>query len=82
MEVDIATIVIMVLVTTVSAFGELARLVSDTSLPQDAARRIFNVIARKSKIDPFSSEGLKLDEVKGLVEFQEARRGWCKRRKR
>eukprot|EP00913_Durusdinium_trenchii_P006956 g6542.t1 len=71
MEVDIATIVIMVLVTTVSAFGELARLVSDTSLPQDAARRIFNVIARKSKIDPFSSEGLKLDEVKGLVEFQE-----------
>ena len=43
----------MVLVTTVSAFGELARLISDTSLPQDAARRIFNVIARKSKIDTF-----------------------------
>ena len=34
MEVNIATVVIMVLMTTVSAFGELARLVSDTSLPQ------------------------------------------------
>jgi len=71
MEVDVATVVIMTLVTTVSAFGELARLISDTQLPQDAARRIFNVIARRSKIDPFSKEGTKLDEVKGHVEFRE-----------
>ena len=71
MEVDVATVVIMTLVTTVSAFGELARLISDTQLPQDAARRIFNVIARRSKIDPFSKEGIKLDEVKGHVEFRE-----------
>lgn len=71
MEVDVATVVIMTLVTTVSAFGELARLISDTQLPQDAARRIFNVIARRSKIDPFSKEGAKLDEVKGHVEFRE-----------
>ena len=72
MEVDIATVVVMTLVTTVSAFGELARLISDTTLPQDAARRIFNVIARRSKIDPFSTEGAKLDQVKGHVEFREA----------
>eukprot|EP00435_Cladocopium_sp_Y103_P027614 s1905_g6.t2 len=71
MEVDIATVVVMTLVTTVSAFGELARLISDTTLPQDAARRIFNVIARRSKIDPFSTEGAKLDQVKGHVEFRE-----------
>ena len=69
---NIATVVVMVLMTTVSAFGELARLISDTSLPQDAARRIFNVIARRSKIDPFSSEGLKLEQVVGHVEFKEA----------
>eukprot|EP00439_Symbiodinium_sp_Y106_P081150 s1502_g20.t1 len=70
MQVDIATIVIMVLVTTVSAFGELARLVTDTSLPQESARRVFNIIARKSKIDPFSDEGLKLQQVSGKVEFR------------
>eukprot|EP00438_Fugacium_kawagutii_P020651 Skav217351 [mRNA] locus=scaffold4442:13637:17938:+ [translate_table: standard] len=72
MEVDIATVVVMTLVTTVSAFGELARLISDTQLPQDAARRIFNVIARRSKIDPFSTAGTKLDQVQGHVEFKEA----------
>ncbi|CAJ1377525.1 unnamed protein product [Effrenium voratum] len=71
MQVDIATIIIMTLVTTVSAFGELARLVADTSLPQESARRIFNVIARKSKIDPFSAEGKKLEVVEGKVEFRE-----------
>ena len=71
MQVDVATVVIMVLVTTVSAFGELARLVTDTSLPQESARRIFNIIARRSKIDPFSTEGLKLDKVSGKVEFRE-----------
>ena len=64
---------IMVLVTTVSAFGELARLVTDTSLPQESARRVFNIIARKSKIDPFSDEGLKLQQVSGKVEFRKAR---------
>eukprot|EP00931_Biecheleriopsis_adriatica_P051327 TRINITY_DN29758_c0_g1_i2.p1 TRINITY_DN29758_c0_g1~~TRINITY_DN29758_c0_g1_i2.p1 ORF type:complete len:1525 (+),score=304.23 TRINITY_DN29758_c0_g1_i2:99-4673(+) len=71
MQLDQATIIFMVLLNIMGAAGELTRLFADTALPQDAARRLFNVIKRCSKIDPYSSTGLKLDKVEGRVEFQD-----------
>eukprot|EP00931_Biecheleriopsis_adriatica_P051329 TRINITY_DN29758_c0_g3_i1.p1 TRINITY_DN29758_c0_g3~~TRINITY_DN29758_c0_g3_i1.p1 ORF type:complete len:1525 (+),score=352.14 TRINITY_DN29758_c0_g3_i1:117-4691(+) len=71
MELDMSTIILMVLMNTVTSLSELARLFADTSLPQDAARRVFNIIKRCSRIDPNSTTGLKLDKVQGHVEFQD-----------
>jgi len=71
MEVDTATVVIMSLMTTVTSFGEFAKLLTDTNLPREAARRIFNVIARTSRIDPFSTEGMKPEKVCGRIDFLE-----------
>jgi len=69
MQIDTATVVIMTLMTTVSSFSQLAIIFSDTTLPRDAARRLFNIIDRKSRIDPHDTHGLKLDEVQGRIEL-------------
>eukprot|EP00930_Biecheleria_cincta_P034133 TRINITY_DN23609_c0_g1_i1.p1 TRINITY_DN23609_c0_g1~~TRINITY_DN23609_c0_g1_i1.p1 ORF type:complete len:1552 (-),score=307.23 TRINITY_DN23609_c0_g1_i1:357-5012(-) len=69
MQIDTATVVIMTLMTTVSSFGQLTMILSDTTLPRDAARRLFNIIDRKSRIDPYDERGLKLDKAEGRVEL-------------
>jgi len=69
MQIDTATVVIMTLMTTVSSFGQLAMLLSDTTLPRESARRLFNIIDRKSRIDPYDDHGLKLEKAVGRIEL-------------
>jgi ATP-binding cassette, subfamily B (MDR/TAP), member 1 len=71
MHPDQATFVLFTLMTCITSFGEFARWFADSRLPQESARRIFEIIDRVSLIDSMSEDGLKPLEVAGCIEFQD-----------
>lgn len=67
---DVVTVFFAVIIAAMS-IGQAAPNVSSFSVARGAAPRIFDVIDRKSAINPFSTEGETLDQVKGLIVFQD-----------
>nr|QUF59439.1 ATP-binding cassette transporter Abcb1-like1/3/4 [Brachionus angularis] len=50
--------------------GRVYSLLPDQKKSLDSAKTVFKIIDRKSKIDPFENNGLKLDKVIGNIRFE------------
>jgi ABC-type transport system involved in Fe-S cluster assembly fused permease/ATPase subunit len=50
--------------------SQSSAMAADSAKAKDSAISIFSLLDRKSEIDSSSNEGLKLDDVKGNIDFQ------------
>lgn len=59
----------LALVLAMIGLSETSALASNTKRAKDSAKSIFSIIDKKSKIDSFSEKGMRLDLVKGDIDF-------------
>ncbi|KAM0899539.1 hypothetical protein ACQ4PT_021220 [Festuca glaucescens] len=62
--------VFFALVLATMGVSQSSAMATDSTKAKESAISIFSLLDRKSEIDSSSNEGLKLDEVKGNIDFQ------------